>query len=54
MRIPDKQYPTSSVTYSMLISEAVYRMVVGIERIIRWFAKTVLRPYLFLFRCLFW
>jgi len=52
VKTPDNRFPTSSVTISMLISETVYKMVVGIERIIRWFIKSVFRPYLFLFRCL--
>jgi len=52
VRTPDNQIPTSSVTYSMLISESVYKVVVGIERIIRWFTKAVLRPCLFLYWCL--
>ena len=51
---PKNQIPTSSVTISMLISESVYKLVVLIERVIRWFNKAILRPYLFLFRCLVW
>jgi len=51
---PKNQIPDSSVTISMLISETVYKLVVVIERMIRWFTKAVLRPYLFLFRCLIW
>lgn len=51
---PKNQLPSSSVTISMLISESVYKLVVVVERIIRWFNKAVLRPYLFLFRCLVW
>ena len=46
MNVPDKQFPSSSVTLSMLISESVYKVVVGIERIIRWVTKAVLRPCL--------
>ena len=51
---PKNQLSSSSVTISMLISESVYKLIVVIERIIRWFNKAVLRPYLFLFRCLVW
>jgi hypothetical protein len=51
---PNNQLPTSSVTYSMLISETVYKVVVGIERIIRWVTKAVIRPCLAQFRCLLW
>lgn len=52
MNDPDDRFPSSSVTLSMLISESVYRLVVIIERSIRWFAKHVYRPYLLLFRVL--
>jgi hypothetical protein len=34
MTNPNDQIQGSSVTISMLISEAVYKMVVGVERII--------------------
>lgn len=54
VRPPDKQIPSSSVTIAMLISETVYKIIVIIERIIRWFIRAILRPYLFLFRCLIW
>jgi len=52
VKSPDDQYPTSSVTYAMLISESVYKLVVVIERIIRWVSKTVIRPCRYLFWCL--
>ena len=51
---PRNQLPSSSVTIAMLISESVYKLVVVIERPIRWFNKAILRPHLFLFRCLVW
>jgi hypothetical protein len=54
VNIPDKGVPTSSVTYSMLISETVYKVIVVIERIIRWVTKAVLRPCLLLIWCLIW
>jgi hypothetical protein len=38
----------------MMISETVYKMVVIVERIIRWLSSVVLRPCLLQFRCLFW
>lgn len=54
MNFPDKHRPTSSVTIAMLISEAVYKLVVLIERMIRWSVKFVLRPCLLQVRCLLW
>jgi hypothetical protein len=54
VNMPNNQQPTSSVTYSMLISESVYKLVVVIERIVRWVSKVILRPCLLQFRCLFW
>jgi hypothetical protein len=51
---PENRQPTSSVTFSMLISETVYKMVVAVERIIRWLARVALRPCLLQFRCLLW
>ena len=54
MNAPGKQIPSSSVTFSMLISESVYKLVVGIERIIRWLSKAVFKPCLAQFRCLRW
>jgi len=35
MTNPSNQYQSASVTLSVMISEAVYRAVVGVERIIR-------------------
>ena len=49
---PDDQYPTSSVSYSMMISESIYKMVVVIERIIWWVSKNIIRPCRILFWCL--
>lgn len=53
MRDPEDRFPTSTVTLSMLISESVYKLILVIERVIRWLLRAVIRPYLFLFRCLF-
>ena len=50
----DDELPSSSVTYSMLISESVYKLVVVIERLIRWFNKALLRPGLVYYRFLRW
>jgi hypothetical protein len=38
----DNQFQASSVTLSMMVSEAIYRAVVGVERIIRRFARRAL------------
>ena len=54
MKHPQNEPPSSSVTYSMLISESVYRLVVAIERILRWFARRVLPPVMLLIWCLRW
>jgi len=54
VNIPENRQPTSSVTFSMLISETVYKMVVGVERTIGWTSRVVLRPCLLQLRCLFW
>ena len=54
VNIRENQQPTSSVTFSMMISETVYKVVVFIERVVRWFATTILRPCLLQLRCLFW
>lgn len=35
----DNQYQSSSLTFSMMISEAVYKAVVGVERAIRLITK---------------
>lgn len=50
----DEELPSSSVTYSMLISESVYKLVVVVERLIRWFNKAVLRPCVVYYRFLRW
>jgi len=44
VKLPEHQEPTSSVSYAMLISESVYKLVVVIERIIWWVGKTIIRP----------
>jgi len=54
VRPPQKEYSPSSVTYSLLISESVYKLVVAIERLIRWFSKTVLPGCILLYWCLRW
>jgi hypothetical protein len=51
---PENQRPASSLPLAMLISEAVYKLVVLVERALRLLAKFVLRPCLLQFRCLFW
>ncbi len=50
----DEEMPSSSVTYSMLISESVYKLVVIVERLIRWFDRAVLRPAMVYYRFLRW
>lgn len=44
MNVPNKRFPSSSVTFSMLISETVYKVVVSIEGIIRWVTKPFSDP----------
>jgi hypothetical protein len=51
---PEDRGPHSPLTFSLLIAETVYRLVVIVERVIRWIAQTVLRPCRQQFRCLFW
>ncbi len=48
--------PTHHVplSISMLISEWVYKLVVLIERTIRWIARYIFRPCLLQVRCLLW
>lgn len=53
MKEPDDQ-PTSSVTLSMLISESVYKLVVIVERLIRWFNKTIMPNVRVIYWCLRW
>ena len=50
----DDELPSSSVTYSMLISESIYKLVVVAERLIRWINRHVLRPGLVYYRFLRW
>ena len=52
MQPPRERQPQAKVTYATMTSECVYKLITAIERLLRWFNKTVLRPYLFLFRCL--
>ena len=54
MNQPENQRPATSLPLAMLISEAVYRLVVLVERTLRWLVKFVLRPCLLQLRCLFW
>lgn len=54
MRPPEKECPKPSVTYSLLISESVYKLVVAIERLIRWFCKAVLPGCKRFYWCLRW
>jgi hypothetical protein len=51
---PQKQRPTSSVTFSMLVSETVYKLVMLVERILRWMTKFIFHPCILQYRCLFW
>ena len=51
---PEKECPKPSVTYSLLISESVYQLVVAIERLIRWFCKAVLPGCKRFYWCLRW
>ena len=53
MNDPDKHPSASPLTFSMLTSEGVRKLVCLIERIARRSMKTVLKPNLFLFRCLY-
>ncbi|HEY5738095.1 MAG TPA: hypothetical protein VIW27_00145 [Gammaproteobacteria bacterium] len=54
LRPPEKECPKPSVTYSLLISESVYKLVVAIERLIRWFCKAVLPGCKRFYWCLRW
>lgn len=51
MEDPEDRFPSSTVTLSMLISESVYRLVVLVERLIRWVAR-ITRPHRFVIRIL--
>ena len=39
MTNPNSEFHSFSVNFSMIVSEAVYKAVVGIERLMRLFAK---------------
>ena len=54
MRLPEDEPTHSPLTLSMLISEAVYKLVVIVERALRLLNKFVLRPCLLQLRCLLW
>ena len=49
MNDPDNRYPDSTVTLSMLIAESVYRLIVRIGRLLRWFTVAVIRPLALMF-----
>lgn len=51
MKDPQEPVPRTALTLSMLISESVYRLVVIVERLIRWSEKAT-RPHRFLCRIL--
>jgi len=53
MKKPDEQ-PRSSLTLSMLISESVYKLVVVIERLLRWFDINVMQSLRVIYWCLRW
>ena len=53
-RIRDEPPAASPLTLSMLTSEGVYKLVVVVERTIRWFIRAVIRPGLLLVWCLRW
>lgn len=50
-RMPDHSSP---LALSMLISEAVYKLVLLVECVLRWAVKYLLRPCQLQCRCLFW
>jgi len=54
MNHPEDRGSRSPLRFSLLISEAVYRLVVMIERSLRWTVKNLLRPCMLQLRCLFW
>ncbi len=54
MNHPEDKGPHSPLALSMLISEAVYRLVLLVESLIRWVAKSVLHPCRLQCRCFFW
>ena len=54
MKIPDDPPPNSPLTLSMLTSEVVYKLIVCIERLIRWICRNVIPPCRVLYWCLRW
>ena len=51
---PDDHKPSSSVTYSLMISESVYKLVLLVERFIWWLDRAVIRPGRIIYWCLRW
>ena len=54
MKPEDEPPPQSPLPLSLLISEAVYRLVVLVEHLLRWLNRLVLKPCRLQLRCLFW
>ena len=54
MNLNEDRQQNAPLPLASLISEAVYKLVVGVERLIRWTARYILKPCLLQFRCLFW
>ena len=46
--------PNTPLTTSMLISEGVYKLIVGVERLIRWINRNIVPPCRLLYWCLRW
>ena len=53
-RIRDERPAAAPLTLSMLTSEGVYKLVVVVERTIRWINRAVIRPGVLLVWCLRW
>ena len=53
-RYDDRAPDPSPLKLSLLVSEWVYRLVVIVERLIRWTIKYVVRPCILQYRCLMW
>ena len=53
-RIRDDKPAATPLTLSMLTSEGVYKLVVVVESIIRWFNRAVISPGKLLIWCLRW
>ena len=53
MKEPD-DHRRSPLPLSMLISESVYKLVVLIEGLIRWFNKTIMPTARLIYWCLRW